>query len=38
MFIQEYFRDISPSVIPHAVISATIEEILRVAEKELQKS
>lgn len=37
MFIQEYFRDISPSVIPHEVISATIEDILRVAEKELQK-
>lgn len=36
-FKQEYFRDISPSEIPHLVISATIKEIIGIAEKELQK-
>jgi len=36
-FDQKYFRDISPSAIPHKVIAATVKEILFIAEKELQK-
>ena len=37
-FTQEYFRDFSPSDIPHSVIAATVKEILGIAEKELQKN
>lgn len=36
-FKQDYFRDISPSQISHKVISATIKEILVIAEKQLHK-
>lgn len=36
-FTQEYFRDIAPSEIPHGVISATVKEILGIAERTLHK-
>lgn len=36
-FQQDYFRDISPSEIPHKVIKATVDEILSITEKELHK-
>jgi SAM-dependent methyltransferase len=36
-FTQEYFRDFSPSDVPHTVIAATVKEILGIVEKKLGK-